>query len=695
MGCAASTATAMPLDQAQAVQPNGGTGGGGGGLRHSDPTAPLSASAATGASASHTLQLADHATQQAVVDASRTASSLFTPAPSADAIPAVVSSAAAAGGWDAIASDYMNEADVGALAEVLTAAECGLFAAGDGGGASDTLEISPQSLAELALQAGGSAEAVRLLRALDARGVRCTSMAEVPAAIAKQQEDEAAAAAALLPAEERAALLAARGFLARPTCALYPYAAAAKVASSSSATADPSSLSLDHHEDLELDFNAVNQQLVGARVRARFLAPTFLAQLVHAAGGAAGDAPLLVLQHLSLAEHSFELPSELLRGVLVHRAQAIEAQAGLRAKAAAQSASGSAVPVPGALAAQIAPLQAALSPVGPSCARLEPLMDPLIPSLAALTPTMRHLQAYLSRFLPLLQQSHAAAREAQVAPEDDEATAQILRAYLVPFLQLMQPWLLCVRPYLAGLQPFFSELQPFLAQTHAAFTCLQPFVHGLAPFVTGDAAPFLLDAALFPALGQSAAVLAALHPLLRQLHPLCQGLLSFLSELSSFLAQLQSLLDTLAAYQTLPLEAEAEPQPPRRDSLSSIAVPWFAAGAGAGAGTGGADGGLSAPRFLSKYGRFVVKLAPYVQQLRPFATDMMAYVENYAPFAGQLAPFYRDNLKDCVTPLLLLLVPVAAEPQTETQPDAAAGPAAATSLEAEIDEATLQRVLSS
>lgn len=314
-------------------------------------------------------------------------------------------------------------------------------------------------------------------------------------------------------------------------------------------------------------------------------------------------------------------------------------------------------------------------------------MDPLAPSLSALTPTMRHLQAYLSRFLPLLQASSAAAREGQVAPEDDEATAQILRAYLVPFLQLMQPWLLGVRPYLAGLQPFFTELQPFLAGTHAAFTGLLPFLQGVAPFVTGDAgtapAAFLLDGGLRGALVESTTVLVALHPLLREVHPLCQGLLQFIRELSAFLGELQALLDVLATYQTLPLEVEEEPVQ-RQDSLSSIAVPWFAAGAGAGEG----DAALSAPRFLSKYGRFLGKLSPYVLQLRPFATEMKAFVENYAPFAGQLAPFYRENLRDCVAPMLLLLVPV----DTEANDNASDAAAAA---QAEIDEATLQRVLSS
>jgi hypothetical protein len=377
-----------------------------------------------------------------------------------------------------------------------------------------------------------------------------------------------------------------------------------------------------------------------------------------------------------------------LRGVLTHRAQAIEAQAALRAKAAAQSASGSVVPVPVALSSQIAPLHAALSPVGPCCARLEPLMDPLAPSLSALTPTMRHLQAYLSRFLPLLQASSAAAREGHVAPEDDEATAQILRAYLVPFLQLMQPWLLGVRPYLAGLQPFFTELQPFLAGTHAAFTGLLPFLQGVAPFVTGDAgtapAAFLLDAGLHAALRESTRLLVALHPLLREVHPLCQGLLQFIRELSAFLGELQGLLDVLATYQTLPLEEPEEEAVEREESLSSIAVPWFAAGAGAGEG----DAALSAPRFLSKYGRFLGKLSPYVLQLRPFATEMKAFVENYAPFAGQLAPFYRENLRDCVAPMLLLLVPVETEASGNTSDAAAA-------TQAEIDEATLQRVLSS
>jgi len=560
-------------------------------------------------------------------------------------------------------------------------------------------------------------------------------------------------ARAALPADVATAVIAAREFLSRPSCELYPYAIVPRMPAPAAASADDAAASIDHHEDLELDFGQLNQLLVQTRTRGNFLAPTFLVQLVHASGRGPRGQPVVldVLNGLALQERSFEMPSALLRAALGLRGAALAAQQTLRSKAVASDSAApgavdplSASTVPEPLAQQVPALVSSLSAVEPSCVSLAPLLAPLIPTLSALTPPLRHLQAYLSRFLPLLQESVGAARGAGLSPEADAPSAQILRAYLLPFFRQTQPWIVQLRPYLAGLQPFFDALQPNLVLTHAAFAQLQPFLAQLAPYVgveadekkdassssppplvqSVQAAPFLLvgSPAFTSALELVLRVLALLHPLLRQLHPLTQGLLDFCAELGVFLAQLQQLLELLAAYQTLPLEPEPAPaaaasEEDDEQELSSIARPWFPAESDptdvAEAGAPNGDAQLSAPQFLARHGRFLGRLVPYVTQLRPFAGEVHAFVQKFSPFLAQLAPFYATHLKRVVTPAMIVALPTrfsASPASQETQPaaeaevveasapaSAAAGaaPPTAAAAEPEMDEATLQRLLSS
>jgi hypothetical protein len=614
-----------------------------------------------------------------------------------------------AGNVDAIAGSYVVADDLGIVVAHLSSSDaCTLFSESKAG----ALEITPQSLAELLLLAGGTDELLRSLKRLDAQGIKCASMAELGPALAHLQCEDAAALASAageaLPADVVTALLAAREVLANPACELYPYALVPRI------TATPAvGAAGEHDEELELDFSHVNQLMVQTRTRLTFLAPRFLVQLVHACGrgGPSGRLVVLdVLNGLALQERSFEAPSALLRAALLHRAAALEAQGALQTKMAAADASAKVVPE--ALQQQVGPMVSSLAAVEPSCV-LQPLLAPLIPTLSNLTPTLRHLQAYLARFLPLLQESAAAAMAAGTAPGDDAATAQIVSAYLIPFLKLTQPWIIQLRPYLAGLQPFFEALQPNLVLTHAAFGTLQPFLASLAPHLgvsagsagAADSAaddsvaavsvdkvsPFLLSTPSFvTALERVVTVLAVLHPLLRQLHPLCEGLLSFCAELGVFLAQLQSLLDLLAQYQTLPLEPDTAPKEDEGEDdqeLSSIARPWFPDEEGEQAADATATAQLSAPQFLAKHGRFLGKLSPYVTQLRPFAADIDAFVQKFAPFLAQLAPFYKEQLKHVVKPMLLLLLPTSASAGASASSGTAAAP--------EIDEATLQRLLSS
>ena len=792
MGCGNSTLPKEPLAQAEAINPpagaapaasasaaaashNNGGGGGGEAKTANEGTRPKGAAPAAAAVPAPAPVPAEASAAPAIdalpADVPATVSpSLLSSVLSASlaargafgseaSLPSALVSSLDAGSLDGIGGEWVSDQDIAAVVEIITgggeeAVAPSSNVAADGQAvapkslqlfseATTSLEVTPQSLAELILLAGSSSEVVRLLRALDARGKRCDSMHDLPSALAQQQRDEVEASCALLPPEEKIALLQAHDFLAQSTCDLYPYARIPRVSTTGADAADPSqSLSHDHDEELELDFNQLNQQLTHTRVRANFLRPAFLAQLVHAGGR--GPKPhqrhvvLLMLQHLALGERSFELPSELLTGVLEHRAQAVEAQRTLRAASVAAGSAGAAADgegagaeatmAPPALVSQLLPLQHSLLGLEPACISLSALMSPLQPTLESLLPTMRHLQAYLSRFLPLLGESSKAARDSGVNPGDDAATAQILRAYLIPFLKLTQPWIIQLRPYLAGLQPLFTELQPFLGATHKAYTDLQSFVHALDPLVRpAPQAWIVMDAAFAARLASCMRSLTSLHPLLKQLHPFCEGLREFTAELGVFLGQLQSLLDTLQTYQTLPLEEEADPVAPEDSAVSSIAIPWFRDGA-ASSRPGSAqekDAGLSAPQFLAQYGRFLSKLAPYTSQLRPFASEMQGFVAGYTPFLGQLAPFYSQALKAGVQPLLLYLAPTdnsAAEvegeatkgwPELPSQQSAvAAATVTATSssgssasnaadaatkqqAEAEMDEAALQRLLSS
>jgi hypothetical protein len=712
MGCGSSSGIKEePLDAAQAVQP--GAGGNKGNDGSGGKTLPaLSAASNTAGAAT-----VDPAAVGALLAAHRWAEAELAPEPASVAAAAALElngggDSGGAGNVDAIAGSYVVADDLGLVVAHLSSSDaCTLFSESKAG----ALEITPQSLAELLLLAGGTDELLRSLKRLDAQGVKCASMAELGPVLMHLQGEEAAALASAagesLPADVVAALLAAREVLANPACELYPYALVPRI------TAAPAvGAAGEHDEELELDFSHVNQLMVQTRTRLTFLAPRFLVQLVHACGrgGPLGRLVVLdVLNGLALQERSFEAPSALLRAALLHRAAALEAQRALQTKMAA--ADPSAKVVPEALQQQVAPMVSSLAAVEPSCVSLQPLLAPLIPTLSNLTPTLRHLQAYLARFLPLLQESAAAATAAGTAPGDDAATAQIVSAYLIPFLKLTQPWIIQLRPYLAGLQPFFEALQPNLVLTHAAFGTLQPFLASLAPHLGVNAggagaadsaaddsvaavsvdkvSPFLLSTPSFvTALERVVTVLAVLHPLLRQLHPLCEGLLSFCAELGVFLAQLQSLLDLLAQYQTLPLEpdtATKEDEGEDEQELSSIARPWFPDEEGDQAADATATAQLSAPQFLAKHGRFLGKLSPYVTQLRPFAADIDAFVQKFAPFLAQLAPFYKEQLKHVVKPMLLLLLP------TNASSGAGAAASSSTAAAPEIDEATLQRLLSS
>lgn len=644
---------------------------------------PVAEGAAAAAAPAPVVAPVDPAVIAAVEAADRTGKELFAAPPAdADAIAALPIDPS----YDSPVTNFLGEGDIAAVVSYLAdTSECALFAE-----ATATLEIAPQSIAELILLAGSPEAVIASCRALDASGSRFPSLLELAPAMHEQAAKDVARAVSHIDNEAlKKSVADCHAILSKSTCELFPYALVPTVSAAASEAAAGSD-----GEDSELDFNQVNQQLIGTRMRLLFLAPAFLVQLAHAGGRSSDSATAswnaaLILHHLSLSELKFDLPSELLKGVFSYRILAQKKRETLLKTAAAAPSKEDEV-APEALQVQIAPLQKSLGVLEPSCKVLTPLMEPLIPTLSSLTPTMRHLQIYLSRFLPLLQQSHKDAVAASVQPADDSATGEILQAYLIPFLKLMQPWIIQLRPYLAGLQPFFNEVQPFLGHTHGFFVLLQPFLHSLSPSVAeGAEKPFVLtDKSFNLFLKQDVSTLILLHPVLKQLHPLMQGLLEFIQELGVFLSQLQELLDLLLIYQTEPLEPEAEEEEDNDDEneVSSIARPWFKDNEEENAAQGEK---MSAPRFLSKHGKFLGKLSPYTSQLRPFAGQVKEFVEKFVPFVVQLAPFYKDALKALVTPLLFFLVPLAQEDE-EAPTQKAKGP-----TQAELDEIALQKLLSS
>ena len=659
MGCGASNAASGDVSHASPIIPDSG--------HASHKPSGKVAAAAAGISASAASQTGGNVElQMEAMETYHAACKLFSS--SSSAAPSIPSS------LDSVCSSFVGELDIGTLIEYFTATSGGngnqLFSETE-----HTLELSQANVAELVLVAGESSEALRLLRAMDTAGEKYDGMLELPAGMQAKQASEAESdlLASALPSPAVKAALECRAILAAQTCTLHHHAKLPSVATAAAGAVQD--------EDAELDINLLNGQLLGTRTRLQFLHPNTLVYIVAAGSGGiegvAGQAAT-ILRYLALSEQIYDSPSELVKGVNTYRLEAAAKRATLESKSAA----GNSTDVPADLQQQIAPLQNALLVIEPSCTKLETLMEPLNPTLVQLTPTMRHLQAYLSRFLPLLKEARATALKDKIQPEEDATTAQILSAYLIPFIKLMQPWIVQLRPYLSGLQPFFTELQPFLGQTHGAFSLLQPFLVTLQPHVSSDSA-FLLSPSFHPFLTHSTHVLSLVHPLLKQLHPLMEGLLEFCREVGRFLVELGELLELLQAYQTLPLELDDESTADasngdRETSKSSIARPWFAAGSS----RPSSAAQQSAPRFLAKYGKFIGKIVPYVQQLRPFVDDVKSFVEKFVPYVGQLAPFYHTQLKTVVTPLLLCLVPQTERPSA--LPDSK-----------EMDDAALQRLLSS
>ncbi len=748
MGCGASNAKDEPLSTAVAVQ----SAHSGAQEKPTESAAPLTLAAAESEQPAIPYAVAG-ARGPAVVSASAQSSVLraYEAADAsfgADPTPASVASLQLdAAAIDRIDSSFASDSDVGTVVECLGDSETPAGAAGLFSEASSaaSVEVTPAAIAELLLLAGGPEDACRLMVALDKRQVRLQGTVELAGAMASQQADEVAALCGLLPSNVRQAVLDAYAFLALPSCELYPYATVPRVIPGGSVSASSDSAPKEEDETSELDFNFVNQQLAHTRMRLAFLRPEFLVALVVACAGCGNGSATLsskvleLLHHLTLMESLYELPSELLRGALAHRANAIQVQTSLQQRLKAAPDSIAALTVPEALAVQLAPLMAALAPVAPAVRKLAPLMAPLIPTLSSLTPTLRHLQTYLARFLPLLSCSISAAKSSNppLTPEQDQPTLQILRAYLLPFLSLMQPWLVQLRPYFAGLQPFFEALQPALVHTHNVFGKEQTFARTMGKQVDtatataaagetadshsdSDATPaaplFLLDPAFSSSLSSQVSILALLHPLLRQLHPLCQGLLSFCSELAAFLEQLNTLLDTLQMYNTLP-PAEAkrkdgEEEEQQEHSQSSLAKPWFRHPSEA------AEDDMhvtSAPQLLSRHDRFLrSRLRPFVGQLLPFVVSIGGFVAPFAPFAQQLAPFYALQLKENVGKILTAILHKQQQLQRDSKDDtndndntvvAAATEApteasapdtiAAASAAPEMDDAALQRLLSS
>ena len=541
--------------------------------------------------------------------------------------------------FDTPSSSFLGEIDIGLLIEYFTTGPCQLFS-----DATKMLEISQANLAELCMVTGSSEETLRLLHALDADGCKFEQMNELPAAFAVRLRQEMISHVGELSSTMQTAVLDAYDLLATHTCRLHPYAVIPTIVSNHHTDESDASSGGVKSEDDELDFVAVNTHLTSARMRLCFLQPRALVTLAHACGRD-GRGTKTILQHLSLAEFIYDTPTSLIRACATHRLKATASVTRLIVAASTDSsASSSSTPPtpPQNLTAQHAPLEKALCNVEPTCIQLVPKLDPLAPTLRELHTTLVHLHRYLSRVLPLLRESEEAAQQQGLAPEQDTTTAEILRAYLIPFLKQLQPWLLQLRPYLSSLQPFFQDLQPFLGATHVAFTLLLPYLHDLFPLVL-DTSAWLVQSPAFYSFAQLLIrVLVRLHPILGQLHPTMAALKEFMILQGVFLGDLQVLLDILVRYQTLPIlpleDADLTDAHEDEPSRSSIAIPWVrdcASEEEEDARRIECDG-MNAPQLLAKYGRAIPKMKVYVGQLRPFANEVKEFVEKFVPFGKEM-----------------------------------------------------------
>jgi len=630
------------------------------------------------------------------------------------------------------------------------------------GSGHSTLEVTPAKLAQLIFQAGSAESALQLLQQMDERRVKCKDMDEVASSMCEQHRLNLVSMLSqttVLPQQLAESIIACYDFLAKPTCTIYPCAAIPHVTSIHVSKAADDATTVEHaaaggggngnqeataaeeaeeEEEMELDFIQFNKQLQQTRMRLNFLKPTFLIQLVFAAGGAGGDdtssgsesepaateplplysedRALLVLQHLSLMEAQFPTPTALLRGVAAHRSAAHRAQQHLL------NASNNPMHSPFPLASiesnlheQVEPLRTLIKQTIPAIHTLDPLMQPLIPQLDhQLLPALRHLSLYIGRFLPLLEDSQAIARREGegLTPEKDEASAQILDAYLIPFFKLLHPFIRELRPYLAGLQLFFEHLQTrFLGLTHQTCVGLQTFLNELRKMNLVDHAEetqgkseynlaveaFLLDqvgrdtspvgsahtstandSSSSPApnsnlssshrthLSEMVHLLILLHPQLRQLHPLMQSLLELIDGLDAFLERLAKLLTMLSVYKSEEEETKVKvkevEEEQDEEEETSLSDPFFDEPS-VSKKEHGDDAGDTIPKTAVSIvnsrpvRRFMSKVDPYVIQLQPFMRSMKVFVDQFVPFVGQLAPFYRDSLKAGITPILLYLMP--------------------------------------